>query len=51
MNNGQDRWSFVYELTPIQFLQLRFGVRKNQGIPQVDLQNQVQTFVEVHGFL
>jgi hypothetical protein len=49
-NNAQNRWSAVYELTPIQFLQLRAGVRRYQGIPQSNVQNQVLSFLEFHGF-
>jgi hypothetical protein len=50
-NNGQTRWSAIYELTPIPFLQLRAGYRRYQGIPQNDLQNQTFGFVELHIFL
>ncbi|HTB67045.1 MAG TPA: hypothetical protein VK727_12520 [Steroidobacteraceae bacterium] len=49
-NNGQTRWSVVYELTPIQFLQVRTGVRYYDGIPQIDTQHTRQYFVELHGF-
>jgi hypothetical protein len=49
-NNGETRWSVVYELTPIQFVQLRTGVRYYDGIPQVDAQHSRQYFVELHGF-
>jgi hypothetical protein len=49
-NNGQTRWSAVYELTPIQFVQLRTGVRYYDGIPQVDTQHTRLYFVELHGF-
>lgn len=50
-NNGQTRWSAVYELTPIPFLQARVGFRRYQGIPQNNLQNQTFGFAEVHLFL
>ncbi len=50
-NDQQTRWSFVYELTPIQFLQLRFGVRLNEGIPQLPAEHLKQYFVQLHGFL
>jgi hypothetical protein len=50
-NNGQTRWSVVYELTPIPFLQARAGFRRYQGIPQSDQQNQTFGFVELHLFL
>jgi hypothetical protein len=49
-NNGETRWSVVYELTPIQFLQVRTGVRYYDGIPQIDTQHTKQYFVELHGF-
>jgi len=50
-NNGQTRWSVVYELTPLPFGQIRIGFRRNQGIPQSDTQNQTLAFAEVHAFL
>ena len=46
----QVRWSVVWEYTPMQFLQGRFGVRLYDGIPQVDLQNRDEFFAEIHGF-
>ena len=49
-NNGQIRWSLVYELTPVQFLQVRTGVRYSDGIPQSDAQHARLYFVELHGF-
>jgi hypothetical protein len=49
-NNGETRWSVVYEMTPIQFAQIRAGVRYYDGIPQSDTQNTRQYFVELHGF-
>jgi hypothetical protein len=49
-NGEQTRWSLVYELTPIQFLQVRTGIRWNDGIPQDDSQHQRLYFVEAHGF-
>ncbi|HWW21757.1 MAG TPA: hypothetical protein VNZ06_13225 [Steroidobacteraceae bacterium] len=50
-NNGQTRWSVVYELTPIPFFQVRAGFRRNEGIPQAPTQNQTLAFVEAHAFL
>jgi hypothetical protein len=44
------RWSFVYEYTPLPFLQLRAGWRQYDGIPQNDLDNRSLLFVEFHGF-
>jgi hypothetical protein len=46
----QTRASLVYELTPVEFLQLRVGARVYDGIPQNDLQNRRQYFVQLHGF-
>ena len=34
-NDAQTRYSFVYEYTPFQFLQLRGGIRYGDGIPQI----------------
>jgi hypothetical protein len=50
-NNAQTRWSVVYELTPIPFLQARAGFRRYQGIPQNNLQNETFGFLELHAFL
>ncbi len=49
-NNGEARWSVVYELTPIQFLQVRSGLRYGDGIPQDDAENTRLYFIEVHVF-
>jgi hypothetical protein len=46
----QTRSSVVYEWSPIQFVQLRAGVRIYDGIPQNDLQNRRQAFLQLHGF-
>jgi hypothetical protein len=46
----QARYSAVYEYTPIQYLQLRFGARDYYGIKQSPLQNRRAAFVELHGF-
>jgi hypothetical protein len=49
-NGEQTRWSLVYELTPIQFVQLRAGFRWNDGIPQDPSEHQKLYFLELHGF-
>lgn len=49
-NGEQTRWSLIYELTPIQFLQLRSGLRWNDGIPQNNSEHQRLYFVELHGY-
>ena len=46
----QTRLSLLYEWSPIQFIQLRGGVRIYDGIPQNDNQNRKQAFVQLHGF-
>ncbi len=48
-NGEQTRWSFVYELTPIQFIQIRTGLRFYDGIPQDNSEHQRQYFVQLHG--
>jgi len=48
-NDEETRWSLVYELTPIQFMQIRSGVRWNDGIPQDNAEHQRLYFVELHG--
>jgi hypothetical protein len=50
-NNGQTRASALYEVTPIQFLQLRLGYRRYRGIPQNNEQNMTLAFIEMHVFL
>ncbi len=49
-NGEQTRWSLVYEVTPIQFLQIRAGFRYYDGIPQDDSEHQRQYFAELHGY-
>jgi hypothetical protein len=46
----QTRASLLYEWSPIQFVQIRAGMRLYDGIPQNDLQNRKQAFVQLHGF-
>jgi hypothetical protein len=46
----QIRASLLYEWSPIQFIQLRAGVRIYDGIPQNDTQNRTQAFIQLHGF-
>jgi len=48
--NEQTRMSLLYEWTPIQFMQVRAGVRFYDGIPQNDNQNRTQAFLQLHGF-
>lgn len=49
-NGERTRWSLVYELTPIQFVQLRAGFRYYDGIPQDNSEHQRVYFIELHGF-
>jgi hypothetical protein len=46
----QNRFSIVWEYTPIQFLQARIGYRDYNGIPQNAAQNRDQLFAELHLF-
>ena len=45
------RWSLVYELAPVPFVQLRAGARRYRGIPQSDVDNRRQFFLELHAWL
>lgn len=49
-HDGRNRFSVVWEYTPIQFLQTRLGLRNYDGIPQNDLQNRREAFAELHVF-
>jgi hypothetical protein len=49
-NDAQTRYSIVYELTPIQYVQVRAGFRYSDGIPQAPTQHLKLGFVELHGF-
>ncbi len=49
-NDGETRWSLVYEYTPIQFVQIRTGVRYGDGIPQLPIEHTRLAFIELHGF-
>jgi hypothetical protein len=46
----QTRLSAVYEYTPIPFLQIRGGARRNDGPSRFPLQNRDLFFIELHGF-
>jgi hypothetical protein len=49
-NGEETRWSVVYELTPIQFVQIRTGFRWLDGIPQDNAEHRRLYFVELHGY-
>ena len=44
------RTSIVWEWFPIQYTQLSMGVRDSSGIPQNDLQNTTEWFVQLHNY-
>ncbi len=46
----QTRTSLLYEWSPFEFVQARFGFRYFHGIPQNDLQNRSEAFVQLHGY-
>lgn len=48
--NRQTRSSAVYEYTPIQYLQLRAGLRLFDSPTPIAVQNRRLYFLEVHGF-
>lgn len=49
-DNRQSRVSLVYELTPVQFVQIRAGVRDYNGPRGIDAENTTLLFVQIHGF-
>jgi hypothetical protein len=49
-HNRQTRHSVVYEYTPIQYLQVRGGLRQFDGPLQFAAQNRRLYFLEMHGF-
>ena len=48
--NGQSKWSLVYELTPVQFVQIRAGLRDYNGPRGIAAENQSLWFIQLHGF-
>jgi hypothetical protein len=48
--NNENRWSLVYELTPVQFLQLRAGVRDYYGPSGIPSQRSKLLFAQLHAF-
>jgi hypothetical protein len=46
----QARTSLVYEWSPMEHLQARFGFRYFHGIPQADFQNRRELFLQLHGY-
>ena len=48
--NVRERFSLVWEPFLNQFTQFRAGVRDNRGIPQSNVQNKTEYFLELHLF-
>ena len=46
----QNRWSVIWEVFPVQYLQFRAGLRAYDGIPQSDVQNRTEYFAQLHIF-
>lgn len=46
----RNRYSLVWEHFPMQFLQVILGIRINDGIPQNDLQNTEEAFLQLHTY-
>jgi hypothetical protein len=46
----QERYSFVWEYSPVQFLQSRVGVRRYNGIPNIAVSNRDELFAELHAY-
>ncbi|MDE2262539.1 MAG: hypothetical protein KGL45_08460 [Gammaproteobacteria bacterium] len=49
-DNRKTRLSLVYELTPVQFVQVRAGVRDYNGPRGIDSENSTLFFIQLHGF-
>jgi hypothetical protein len=49
-NDAQTRYSLLYEMTPIQYVQIRAGFRYSDGIPQAPAQHLKVGFVDLHGY-
>jgi hypothetical protein len=46
----QERYSVVWEYSPLQFLQSRVGIRRYNGIPNFPLSNRNEFFAQVHAY-
>jgi hypothetical protein len=44
----QERYSAVWEYSPIQFVQSRVGIRRYNGIPNIPASNRNEWFAELH---
>jgi hypothetical protein len=49
-SDAETRYSIVYEMTPIQYVQIRVGFRYSDGIPQSSAEHLKLGFLELHGF-
>jgi hypothetical protein len=47
-DDQQERYSVVWEYSPIQFVQSRVGVRRYNGIPNFAVSNRNELFAELH---
>jgi hypothetical protein len=48
--DDQTRTSLLYEWSPFEYVQARFGLRYFHGIPQADFQNRKEIFLQLHGY-
>jgi hypothetical protein len=46
----QERYSVVWEYSPIQLLQTRVGYRAYNGVPNIPVTNRDELFIEFHAF-
>ena len=46
----QERYSLVWEYSPMQFIQARVGVRAYNGIPNFPTSNRDEVFAELHAY-
>lgn len=44
----QERYSVVWEYSPLQFVQARVGARRYNGIPNIAVSNRDEVFAELH---
>lgn len=44
----QERYSVVWEHSPVQFVQTRLGFRAYNGVPELPLSNRDELFAEIH---
>ena len=49
-DDDQQRYSAVYEFTPLPFVQIRVGYRDHESNTDIAALNGEEAFVELHGF-